>query len=253
MKTFFSDLDNTLIFSHRKKGVEDKIPVEYLNGKEQSYMPAELARLLTDNQEIMLVPVTTRSIEQYLRVHCMTEIAHNEHALVCNGGVLLINGNVDDEWLRESIELSRIQTSEVSILLKKVREDGKAKTINVLQDFMFYFVCDDVDNYYCYLKEIANLNDVFIEKDSRKIYVIASNINKGACVKRYIRRFGVKDFFTAGDSKFDISMLELESKAIASAELQGYLRNNKVTYSECEFLFQDICSLINNIVIEDGR
>lgn len=62
MKTFFSDLDNTLIFSHRKKGVEDKIPVEYLNGKEQSYMPGELARLLTDNQEILLVPVTTRSI-----------------------------------------------------------------------------------------------------------------------------------------------------------------------------------------------
>lgn len=251
MKTFFSDLDNTLIFSHRKKGVEDKIPVEYLNGKEQSYMPAELARLLTDNQEIMLIPVTTRSVEQYLRVDGLREIVHNEHALVCNGGVLLINGNVDEEWLRESIELSQIQNSEVNIILKRVQEEGKAKTIYVLQDFMFYFVCDDADNYCCYLKEIANLNDVFIEKDSRKIYVIASNINKGACVKRYIRRFGVKDFFTAGDSEFDISMLELESKAIASAELQGYLRNNKVTYSECNFLFQDICSLINNIVIGD--
>ena len=162
MKTFFSDLDNTLIFSHRKKGVEDKIPVEYLNGKEQSYMPAELARLLTDNQEIMLIPVTTRSMEQYLRVYGLREIVHNEHALVCNGGVLLINGNVDEEWLRESIELSQIQNSEVNIILKRVQEEGKAKTINVIQDFMFYFVCDDADNYCCYLKEIANLNDVFI-------------------------------------------------------------------------------------------
>lgn len=251
MKTFFSDLDNTLIFSHRKKGVGDKILVEYLNGKEQSYMPAELARLLTNNQEIMLVPVTTRSIEQYIRIHGLSEIVHNEHALICNGGVLLIDGSVDDEWLRESNELSRIQSLEVQKALKKVQEDGKATKLNVLQDFMFYFVCDDIDNYYCYLKKVVNLNDVFLEKDSKKIYVIASNINKGACVKRYIRRFGVKDFFTAGDSKFDISMLELESKAIASAELQGYLRNNKVTYSECEFLFQDICSLINNIVIKD--
>lgn len=251
MKTVFSDLDNTLIFSHRKKGVDEKIPVEYLNGRVQSYMPEKLVKLLTDNKDIKIVPVTTRSIEQYLRLQCLNKVIHNETALVCNGGVLLIDGHIDDEWLCESIELSRVQSKEIKKILNRVQKEGKSNRIKILFDFMFYFSCNDVENYYYNLKREADLNNVFLGKDSRKIYVIASNINKGASVKRYIRRFGIKDFITAGDSEFDISMLELKSKAIASAKLENHLSNTKVTYSKCEFLFEDIHNIINNIIVED--
>lgn len=251
--TFFSDLDNTLIFSHRKNFLKEKILVEYLKGKEQSYMPTELAQLLSNNKDIILVPVTTRSVEQYLRIHALPEIAYNKHALVCNGGVLLIDGKVDTEWLLESIEISQIQSLEVQRILKKVQEDGKAKSINILQDFMFYFTCDDVDAYFRSLKDIANLTDVFLGKDLRKIYVIASEINKGSSVERYIRRFGIEDYFTAGDSEFDIPMLNLKSKAIASATLRNSLSNNMVSYSEYQFLFQDIGKIIQKIVSGDSE
>ncbi len=248
MITFFSDLDNTLIFSHRKQCVEDKILVEYLNGKEQSYMTVELFQLLLKYKNIFFVPVTTRSIEQYMRIHTLQDVVHNKHALVCNGGVLLVDGMVDKEWLCDSVEISRTQNVEVQRILKRVKEDKKVKKINVLQDFMFYFSCNDVDEYYCLLKQIVNCNDVFLGKDSSKIYVIASIINKGTSVERYIRRFGVGEFFTAGDSEFDVPMLNLDAKAIASAELRDYLNNDKVIYSECKFLFQDINKLINRVI-----
>ena len=35
---FFCDLDHTLIYSHRVALGEEKVVVEYLNGKEQSFM-----------------------------------------------------------------------------------------------------------------------------------------------------------------------------------------------------------------------
>lgn len=249
MVTFFSDLDNTLIFSHRKKIDEDKNVAEYLNNAEQSYILKELAELLQD-KEISLVPVTTRSIEQYQRVFILPAITKSNHALVCNGGVLLVDGEVDEEWLKESIELSKNEVSEVNRLLEQIRQDGKAKKINTLQNFMFYFTCDDVDEYCSKLKSEANLSEVFIGRDSRKIYIIASSINKGASVLRYIRRFGIEHFFTAGDSEFDVSMLNLESRAIASSALYGLIRNKEVCYSNCDYLFQDISIILKSFMIE---
>lgn len=115
---------------------------------------------------------------------------------------------------------------------------------------MFYFTCDEVDEYYSEIKGNANLENVYIGKDSRKIYVIASIINKGVSVERYIHRFGIKNYFTAGDSEFDVSMLNLNTIAIASADLTGRLNNENVLYSECEWLFQDINKLIKCVIEE---
>lgn len=248
MITLFSDLDNTLIFSHRKKCDDKKILVEYLDGKEQSYMVQVLYSYLKERSDISLIPITTRSIEQYKRIFALEDIMHVHHALTCNGGVLLINGMVDEEWLTESQKLSQDQAAEVERILKKVQEDGRAIKISVLQSFMFYFTCDDVDEYYLEIKKSANLEDVFIGKDSRKIYVIATAINKGTSVERYIHRFGITNFITAGDSEFDITMLNLDTFAIASNELRGRIDNRHVLYSESNWLFQDISELIKCVI-----
>ncbi len=250
MITLFSDLDNTLIFSHRKEYNEEKILVEYIDGKEQSYISAKLAQFLKECSNISLIPITTRSCEQYKRIFVLPDMLHEQHALTCNGGVLLIDGVVDEEWLTDSNQLSQDQSIEVQKILKKVREDSKAKKIKVLQNFMFYFTCDEVDEYYSEIKGNANLENVYIGKDSRKIYVIASIINKGVSVERYIHRFGIKNYFTAGDSEFDVSMLNLNTIAIASADLTGRLNNENVLYSECEWLFQDINKLIKCVIEE---
>lgn len=65
---FASDLDNTLLFSHRHRQPEDRC-VERLNGAEQGFFTRETPDLLPQVvQRVHLLPITTRSIEQYQRI-----------------------------------------------------------------------------------------------------------------------------------------------------------------------------------------
>lgn len=57
---FASDLDNTLLFSHRHRQPEDRC-VERLNGAEQGFFTRETPDLLPQVvQRVHLLPITTR-------------------------------------------------------------------------------------------------------------------------------------------------------------------------------------------------
>ena len=103
MSVFFSDLDSTLIWSRRKAPGVPKRAAEYLNGKEQSFMTEETFRFLRDAGWLTLVPVTTRSEEQYRRIFLMESLPVR-YALVCYGGKLLAGGREDAEWTAETLE-----------------------------------------------------------------------------------------------------------------------------------------------------
>ena len=64
----FCDLDHTLIYSHRMPIGSDKMVVEYLNGKEQSFMTQGTFEFLCKQNCVHLIPVTTRSKAQYERI-----------------------------------------------------------------------------------------------------------------------------------------------------------------------------------------
>ena len=83
---FASDLDNTLLFSvsHRQEG--DRC-VEWLDGNEQGFMTPETISLLeTVHGLTRLIPVTTRSVAQYLRIRFPVT---PDYAVAANGAVLL--------------------------------------------------------------------------------------------------------------------------------------------------------------------
>ena len=93
MYVWFSDLDNTLIYSHRTTFTQKKVLVEYLRGKEQSFMTQETYNFMCSNR-IKFIPVTTRSVEQYNRLFVFGKEIEADHALVCNGAILLNKGVV---------------------------------------------------------------------------------------------------------------------------------------------------------------
>ena len=69
---FASDLDGTLIYSKRRFGEEtlnvSVRNVEVYNGREISFMTEKAIALLRElSDEMMFVPVTTRTVEQYNR------------------------------------------------------------------------------------------------------------------------------------------------------------------------------------------
>ena len=89
MKIFMSDLDNTLIYSYKHEIGEEKTCVEIYQDREVSYMTNRSCELLKAvTEEILFVPTTTRTIEQYERIHL--DVGIPKYALVCNGGVLLV-------------------------------------------------------------------------------------------------------------------------------------------------------------------
>ena len=69
MIAFFSDLDNTLIFSYKHDIGKEKRCVEIYQGREVSYITERTYGLLTyAASRLLFVPVTTRTEEQYRRM-----------------------------------------------------------------------------------------------------------------------------------------------------------------------------------------
>ena len=98
---FASDLDNTLLFSHQHAQAGD-VCVEHLDGKAQGFFSPNVIRGLAQiNRTMRFVPVTSRSVAQFLRIQfppgCVPK-----YALVANGGLLLRNGAVDPAWQARS-------------------------------------------------------------------------------------------------------------------------------------------------------
>ena len=116
---FASDLDNTLLFSHRHRQPGDRC-VELLNGAEQGFFTQETVDLLPQVvQRVQLLPVTTRSVEQYLRIQWPAGTAPR-WALTANGAVLLRDGGLDRDWYAQSRELIRDYQGELHRILRSL-------------------------------------------------------------------------------------------------------------------------------------
>lgn len=248
MKVLFSDIDNTLIFSYRKNNGGMNVVAEYLNGKEQSFMTQDLYKFLFEHNNFETIPVTTRTIEQYNRLFIFSQDFRCEFALVCNGGLLLKNGIVDETWRTETLMMTIEQNKEVRRLLDFIKKQQPLVKLNPVDEFMFYAVFDDtnIEKVFLKIKKEADLNQVFVEKDARKIYVIAQSANKGLAVQRFKNTYPIFDCVVAGDSSFDIPMINGSHKAIASKDLIGKIKNDNAIFSKRENLAFDIENILNN-------
>lgn len=204
---FFCDLDNTLIYSHRISLDTNKVAVEYLNEKEQSFMTRNTYDFFSQQGTFRLIPVTTRSKPQYERVKVFRESIQCKYALVCNGGVLYVDGVEDEEWYRDSLDMISYDISE----LKTVREYIECQLSNVLiHDVcgLYFYIKHDTPQILAeLLKNIVNPKRISILYDRTKIYCVPTVLNKGTAVDRYVEKFGTAMTIASGDSEFDIPML----------------------------------------------
>ena len=96
MKILNIDMDNTLIYSYKHDIGREKINVELYNGREISYITKRTFELLNEiKKRFLIVPTTTRTKQQYERI--FLGIGLIKYALVCNGGVLLVDGKPDED------------------------------------------------------------------------------------------------------------------------------------------------------------
>ncbi len=198
-------MDNTLIHSYKKANEKD-ICVEELEGRSISFMTFKAYNLLKFiSQKVLLVPVTTRSIEQFKRIRLPVNTSKS-YAITTNGANLLINGEVDKEWQDESFSILGESIYELSRLKEKI-EDIIAVEIRIVDGFFLFFKHKNPNEVIPLFSQLVDSENFVIDTLKEKIYIIPVNINKGEALLRFIHKMGIAKSLCAGDSLLDIPML----------------------------------------------
>lgn len=240
MILFAADLDNTIIYSYKHDIGEAKRCVERYHGKELSFITDTTYELLNQVKEIVtFVPTTTRTREQYERIDLGIGIP--EYALVCNGGVLLVNGKEDTDWYRRSLEIVS-DAKEALEYGKQLLWQDKNRCFEVrnIQGLFTFTKSEKPLDCVEMLKNQLNLSKVDVFANGIKVYVVPKKLNKGAAILRLKEKTGANTLIAAGDSEFDISMLNASDLAIAPKELMGWEGLKKsVCHMPCRSVFSE--------------
>jgi hydroxymethylpyrimidine pyrophosphatase-like HAD family hydrolase len=197
------------------------------------------------NNLVEFVPVTTRTIEQYRRLSLIVD-GVPKFALVCNGAILLRNGEPDKQWLDESHKIFRDGLDRISdyanqlsrmpdcfldvrtadgffIFAKRVQNGSIAEKLEAMVDTALFDVC-------CIFE---------------KVYIMPKQLDKGIAVERFLRLFGAgQASVSAGDSVLDLQMLKATDKAFVpyafpfSAEFER-APNERF----CEYILKNVISI----------
>lgn len=215
MTVLHVDLDNTLIYSYKHDIGNDRINAEIYQGREVSFLTGTTYKNLRNLKEkLLIVPTSTRSIEQYNRVNL--QIGSIPYALVCNGGVLLVNGEKESSWYQTSLQMIRESLPALDRARHFLEKDTRRKfELRFIENLFLFTKCNEPENVVMELQAILDTGvaDVFHNKE--KVYVIPEKLSKGTAVERFRKYINADRVIAAGDSRFDISMLLAADTGIA--------------------------------------
>lgn len=236
---FTCDLDNTIIHSYKYKTDTD-ICVEWIHGKPQGFMSENTYRLLTKlEKQICLIPVTTRSVEQYQRIH-WPENFRPRYAVTTNGAVLLDGKEQNLYWKTMANKFVAPYKEELERLHKLL--SGQEKYIRcrmVDNSYLFVYCREDIDVSLCARE---NKRETFLKviPSGRKIYFFPPDINKGMAVLQLKDMLGIQKVVSAGDSVIDIPMLNASFLALVPNEdLARQVQGQQVAVCKKEEVFSE--------------
>ena len=245
MNAFFSDLDNTLIYSHRKHIQSRKVLVESLDGKEQSFMTDYAFSFFRIADWLCLVPVTTRSEAQYRRL-IFPDSFRIRYALICNGGKLLVDGVEDQKWSEETLALVQEDLPELEELGRQLGELCEHE-VRKPECYYYYAKSDEAEKVCDMLRSKNRDGNIRIEHDHRKVYLFPKSVNKGLSVRRFFGRFQVGYSVGAGDSLMDVPLLNAVDYAFAPESVCELVTNPKVSWVKGEIVSDQICNGLESL------
>ena len=228
---FASDLDQTLIYSHRmlinKEPLESQQihPVEWLDHQYISFMTQKALSMLKEiSHRIFFVPVTTRTIIQYERINFRDYNISHQYAVTSNGGTIFNRGVEDLDWKRHVLA-GRDLCLATCDLVEKFEEIAHPswviKDSGKLADDLFYYCLVDREKIplaeLAAFKQWARDHNWELSVQGRKLYLVPINVNKKAAIQYIKQNENVKSVLAAGDSLLDLEMLKAASLAIAPA------------------------------------
>ncbi|MFI0409850.1 HAD family hydrolase [Actinomadura sp. 3N508] len=223
-----SDLDRTLIYSTAAfalDGPDETMPrllcVEFYQGAPLSYMTEASARTLEAlAKAATFVPTTTRTREQYSRVHLLEKPA--PYAICANGGHLLVDGVDDADWaasVRTHIAESCAPLRTVQEHLLHTSGDFVLRQ-RIASELFAYMVVDRaalprgwVDDLTAWCAERGWRTSL----QGRKVYCLPTGLTKAAAAAEVARRTGASTTLAAGDSLLDLDLLDAADAAVRPA------------------------------------
>lgn len=244
------DLDRTMVYSTASMNLAKLDSTTFLRvaemheGKPFSYVTSaaySMLEIINDNS--YLIPVTTRTVEQYRRIRIpgMTETnflpqTAAQYAVTSNGGKILVNGLEDKDWsayMKRLVADNCAPIEQVSDVLNKF--DGESWMIKrrAAEGLFTYLVLDRAETPPGVLESLAEQAKDWnwsVSMQGRKLYFVPSVMTKGTAYKEIIIRLGADYCISAGDSLLDIPLLESADFAIRPAhgelETAGYQAKN---------------------------
>ncbi|MEE1939770.1 HAD family hydrolase [Streptomyces sp. TRM 70361] len=214
-----SDLDRTLIYSAAALGLampDAEAPrllcVEVYRSRPLSYLTETAAALLAELAgRSVLVPTTTRTREQYGRIHLPGPPPR--YAICANGGHLLVDGESDPGWharVRRALDADCASLAEVRARLTATADPAWLLKERVAEDLFAYLVVDRAELPETWVKELADWagpRGWTVSLQGRKIYAVPRPLTKSAAVAEVARRTGAGRVLAAGDSLLDADLL----------------------------------------------
>jgi hydroxymethylpyrimidine pyrophosphatase-like HAD family hydrolase len=219
------DLDNTVIYSKKHKQFDKGICIEKINDEEFGYMTEysyKILKKLCSDENFEIVPVTTRNLRQYKRL----ELPKFKYALISNGSILLVDGDVNKNWYEES----------------KLLADRSKKSLEVIRNFMESHLDDasdvrDVDDFFLYAKieneneeflnQIPKFDDIIYTKNITKYYFMPKSLSKLAAVKRF-KQFLNRDITIAAGDNPNLDWCMEEEADIFIKPVEGKIYSDKI-------------------------
>jgi hypothetical protein len=220
-----SDLDRTLIYS--SAALQLSMPdaeaprllcVEVYDHKPLSYLTETAAALLDElARTTLFVPTTTRTREQYGRIHLPGPAPR--FAICANGGHLLVDGESDRDWQRRvaaRLADECASLAEVRAHLLAAADPAWLLKERVAEDLFAYLVVERPLLPEDWVKELeawALARGWTVSLQGRKIYAVPGPLTKSAAMNEVARRTGATLTLAAGDSLLDADLLLAADRA----------------------------------------
>ncbi len=251
---YASDLDRTLIYSLGALGVPEDtpglVPAEIIEGVTRSYISRGALELLQElTADIIFMPVTTRTIAEYKRINLFQETLIPDYAVTSNGGNILVNGVVDQEWRGHIGRLVLQHSAEAEEVRQIVRSVVRTEWI-ISERY-----CDELFYTYMVYRDLLPLDEINhmserlhrigwrVSLQGRKLYVVPEAVNKSDAIIHVRRTVRSEPMVASGDSLLDKSLLESADYSIAPchgeifAEQQATQVALKYPFTECRGVF----------------
>lgn len=261
---FATDLDRTIIYS--RKALEDLGPslngqlraVEKMDGKDIAYMTHKAFKELEEiSQDLLLVPVTTRTTNQFKRIFIFEEHIPVKYAITFNGAEILYEGKPLPDWrasISERLKNNSASLEEIKDILQKdiLHVKGELKSAEGL--FLYYLLEEKLESHQVQeFKRMASAYGWRVSYQGRKLYFMPNPISKGEAVTFVKEREGISTLIGAGDSLLDEDFLVKCDHSFIPAHGELAQQNGLMTYINTEqqgaFAGEEILSKIRAIII----